>query len=234
MILDLHCHTEYSFDSRAPLDRVLRAARRRGLDALAITDHDTIDGALEARSRGVLPVIVGEEVSTDAGDIIGLFLKERVAPGPALQAIAHIRDQGGIVILPHPFSKTQGVEERVARQLHGCETFNSRYARIEEVRDGRGEERIEQFAQEYKLGRVASSDAHVPRDVGRGRTQVDASTLDEAREALREGRTVIHGRRPAPWERTLRRLTESMSIVLDPIPEAHLWPRPSDSTPTTS
>lgn len=236
MILDLHCHTQYSFDCRSPLPAVLRAARRRGLDALAITDHDTIEGALEAQRRagGHPLIIIGQEITTDAGDIIGLFLLEPVTSRDALEVIAHIREQGGVAVLPHPFQKTPSVPEEVARRLHACEGFNARYATIARVRDGRGDERSMHLAQEYGLTVVASSDAHTPRDVGRGRTIVSAATLEEARRALLAGRTAIEGERPSLPEYWLRRAGAGLAELLDPLPEAHLWPSPSEPTRANS
>ncbi|MGH2464092.1 MAG: PHP domain-containing protein, partial [Candidatus Limnocylindrales bacterium] len=105
---DLHCHTSYSFDSLArPRDQV-QAAAARGLTHLAITDHDTIVGALEGRDQAPagLTVIIGEEVKTADGDLVCLFLERALPPGrPAAETIAAAREQGGLVGIPHPFDR---------------------------------------------------------------------------------------------------------------------------------
>src|SRR5260221_1674741 len=106
--VDLHCHTSASFDSLADPRSVVRAASARGLTHIAITDHDRIDGALRARDAAPagLTVIIGEECRTADGDLICLFLQGPVAPGrPALQTIAEVRAQGGLVGIPHPFDR---------------------------------------------------------------------------------------------------------------------------------
>ncbi|MBC7261726.1 MAG: PHP domain-containing protein, partial [Chloroflexi bacterium] len=102
--VDLHIHTCYSPDSLTSLEAVIAAALERGLGALAITDHNAIEGALALQRMAPFPVIVGEEILTAEGDIIGLFLQELIPPKltPA-QTIARIREQGGVVYIPHPF-----------------------------------------------------------------------------------------------------------------------------------
>lgn len=100
----LHVHTHYSADSNNSPARILSAARREAVDCVAITDHDEIRGAQELARGGELRVIVGEEISTADGHLIGLFLDERIAAGlPAARTAEMIRQQGGLVLAPHPF-----------------------------------------------------------------------------------------------------------------------------------
>src|SRR6266567_2404277 len=102
--VDLHCHTSASFDSLASPTSVVRVAAARGLTHLAITDHDTIDGALAARDAAPadLTVLIGQEIRTTEGDLIGVFLDRSVAPGLApAEAIAAVREQGGLVGIAH-------------------------------------------------------------------------------------------------------------------------------------
>ncbi len=166
---DLHCHTSFSFDSLArPRDQV-RAAAARGLTHLAITDHDRIDGALEARDQAPpgLTVIVGEEVKTADGDLICLFLEAALPPGrPAAETIAAAREQGGLVGVPHPFDRYRSSLLREARlaslagSIDWVETWNARIV-------GRnGNERAAMFALEHELAGVAVSDAHSTLEVG--------------------------------------------------------------------
>ncbi len=166
---DLHCHTSFSFDSLArPRDQV-RAAAARGLTHLAITDHDRINGALEAREHAPagLTVIVGEEVKTADGDLICLFLQEALPAGrPAAETIAAAREQGGLVGVPHPFDRYRNSLLREARLgsiaplIDWVESWNAR------VVGRNGNEQAALFALEHGLPGVAVSDAHSTLEVG--------------------------------------------------------------------
>lgn len=227
MLADLHLHTCRSFDSRLDPARVIAVAKRRGLDAIAVTDHDTIDGALETRqlAAGGLLVVVGEEITTSSGDVIGLFLRETIVTTDAMEAIDAIHAQGGVAILPHPFLKSLGIEEKVARALDGVEGYNARYSPPPRDAENVGDRRTVEFAQAYDLTLTASSDAHRYRDIGRGRTVVPASNLDELKDALLKGRTTL-GAMPrtalqAAWDRAL----DAAASVIDPVPERMLYPK---------
>lgn len=199
--------------------KVVRLAKRRGLDGIAITDHDTIEGALEARAHagdGFL-VIVGEEVTTRAGDIIGLFLTEKVDGPDPVAAIEAIHAQGGVALLPHPFSKTLGVDEQVARMLDACEGFNHRYS----ADDGTSE--AAPFALEYDLTLTGSSDAHRYRDIGCGRTFVPAETPERIREALLKGNVTYAAHRPGAAMAAWYALADTVKWIVDPIPERLLY-----------
>jgi predicted metal-dependent phosphoesterase TrpH len=167
--VDLHCHTSASFDCLAKPEAVVRAAARRGLTHLAITDHDRIEGALRARDAAPdgLTVIVGEEVRTADGDLIALFLQRAVRPGrPARDTIAEVRDQGGLVGIPHPFDRHRGSMlkdprlEAIGGLVDWVEAYNAR------VVGGSGNERAAAFARELGLPGVAASDAHSVLEVG--------------------------------------------------------------------
>jgi predicted metal-dependent phosphoesterase TrpH len=167
--VDLHCHTSASFDSLAAPESVVRAAAKRGLTHLAITDHDRIDGALRARDVAPegLVVIVGEEVKTADGDLIALFLTEAMQPGlSARDTIAAVRAQGGLVGIPHPFDKLRGSMlkdprlEAMATLVDWVEAHNAR------VVGSTGNERAAEFAAEMGLPGIAVSDAHSVIEVG--------------------------------------------------------------------
>lgn len=186
--LDLHVHTSASFDSLASPDAQVRAAAARGLTHLAITDHDTIDGALAARDyaeREGLPVtiLVGQEVKTSSGDLIAVFLTQAIESGLApADAIAAVRAQGGLVGIPHPFdrfrgsllagSSGSGAEAGAAARdadpgpadlaplVDWVEAHNAR------IMVGDGNERAAAFAREHDLPGVAVSDAHSTLEVG--------------------------------------------------------------------
>jgi predicted metal-dependent phosphoesterase TrpH len=167
--VDLHCHTSASFDCLASPASVVKAAASRGLTHLAITDHDRLEGALQAREAAPdgLTIIVGEEIKTADGDLIALFLERAVAPGrPARETIAEVREQGGLVGIPHPFDRYRGSMlkdsrlEGIGQLVDWVEAHNAR------VVGGGGNERAAAFARELGLPGVAVSDAHSTLEVG--------------------------------------------------------------------
>jgi len=176
--VDLHCHTSASFDSLAKPESVVRAATKRGLTHLAITDHDRIVGALRARDAAPegLFIIVGEEVKTADGDLIALFLERAVAPGrSARYTIAEVRDQGGLVGIPHPFDRHRGSMlkdprlEALAPFVDWVESHNAR------VLGGSGNEQAAEFAAELELPGIAVSDSHSVVEVGVAYTIVNGN-----------------------------------------------------------
>ncbi len=174
---DFHVHTRWSRDSLASPKQVVRAAIRRGLDAIAVTDHNEVAGALEveeeARRAGVsLKVIHGEEVKTDQGDVIGLFISERIPGGIGLlEAVDRIREQGGLVVIPHPFDRRargalgQAVLE-VMERIDYIEVINGRTPPW-------NNRKAWEFADRHGIAGLGGSDAHWPAEVGKVRTLVD-------------------------------------------------------------
>ncbi len=191
--VDLHTHTDRSPDCRTTPGHLVRRAREVGLDRLAVTDHDRIEGAFAAREADPELVIVGEEVRTSDGpELIGLFLEEHVPPGlPFRETAAAVREQGGVTYLPHPFDPRRGTTESFLESRVDCvdlvEGFNAR------THDGEAHRRAEQWAREQGLPLGAGSDAHLPRAVGRGRLRLPPfegaqEFLDSAREGEIRGR----------------------------------------------
>jgi predicted metal-dependent phosphoesterase TrpH len=188
--IDLHCHTSTSFDSLATPGAVIRAAASRGLTHLAITDHDRIDGAQRARDAAPdgLTVIVGEEVKTADGDLVAVFIEKLVPPGlSALETIAAIREQGGLVGLPHPFDRRRGYGRKsgadpaeIAAKVDWVEIYNAR------VIGGSANERAALFAKEHSLPGLCASDSHTVLEVGVSYNIVrgDPGTAAGLREAL--------------------------------------------------
>jgi predicted metal-dependent phosphoesterase TrpH len=168
--LELHCHTSASFDSLANPMAVAQAAARRGLTHLAVTDHDRIDAALRLRDSAPpeLTIIIGEEVKTADGDLIAVFLREVVQPGmSAVETIAAVREQGGLVGIPHPFDRMRGFGrksgtklESIASLVDWVEAYNAR------VIGGSANEKAAQFAREHGLPGVSASDSHTVMEVG--------------------------------------------------------------------
>jgi predicted metal-dependent phosphoesterase TrpH len=195
MRLDLHLHTRDSWDSLSDPEQVLTHGLERGLDRIAITDHNRIEVALEMAARHPEHVIPGEEVRTREGvDLIGLYLREEIPEGtPADEACRRIRAQGGVVYLPHPFAPGKGASgrhaERLAPQVHVVEVFNARLR--SDVRNVRAAE----LAARHGLPGGAGSDAHTVGEVGS--TWVEVPEHANRPEALLEAitRARIHGRR---------------------------------------
>ncbi len=181
--VDLHLHTEYSKDSMSRLADVAARARRAGLTHLAVTDHNTIDGARRMQDVSTLPVIVGEEIMTAEGELIGLFLKEPVPPGmSASDTVRAIRQQGGLVYLPHPrdpYRHGLGAAglARVRDDVDIIEVFNSRCLRPSSNAEALA------LAESIGAVRSAASDAHTLREIGR--SFVEGPDFNDAAGLLR-------------------------------------------------
>ena len=170
--IDLHLHTDWSHDCSIPAEDLLDHAEEIGLGGIAITDHNVFGGALEAvelaRGRDLV-VIPGEEVKTDhQGEVIGLFLQEEIPRGLSFaDTVAAIREQGGLVYLPHPFDRLHAIPDpaTIHRHLSEIDVFEVYNARL--LRDSFNDEAL-RFARKYRLLQGAGSDAHVLQGVGTG------------------------------------------------------------------
>jgi predicted metal-dependent phosphoesterase TrpH len=170
VFIDLHCHTSASFDCLARPEAVMRAAVSRGLTHLAVTDHDRIDAALRARDTAPdgLTVIVGEEVKTADGDLIAIFIEKLIPAGlSAADTIASIREQGGLVGVPHPFDRLRGFGRKsganladLAQQVDWIEAYNAR------VVGGSANDKAATFAADHGLPGICASDSHTVLEVG--------------------------------------------------------------------
>lgn len=196
--LDLHVHTRASHDCLSDYADVVATARARGLDRIAITDHNEIAGAIRARDLAPDLVIVGEEVKTAEGvDLTGLFISELIPPGtPAVETAQAIRGQGGLVYAPHPFAGRKGlggdILEEIAPWVDVVEVFNARIHR------GELNELARCWAEERDLPGGAGSDAHTLGEIGRGVVEVpDFDGRDDFLTALGAGRVV--GRASSRW-----------------------------------
>jgi len=172
--VDLHMHTDHSGDCATPVEVLLATARERGLGAIAVTDHNEISGALEAQAQAEesgphppVKVIVGEEVKTaEQGEVIGLFIKEKIPRGLSLEeTVAEIKRQGGIVYVPHPFDRMHSVPDYenllpILEQIDAIEIFNPRVA------IGAFNDEAARFAAKYRIVAGAGSDSHVAQGLG--------------------------------------------------------------------
>jgi predicted metal-dependent phosphoesterase TrpH/glycosyltransferase involved in cell wall biosynthesis len=187
--VDLHMHTDHSPDCATPVGTLLDTAKRVGLGAIAITDHNEISGALEARERADgIKVIVAEEVKTaDQGEVIGLFIEEKIPRGMTLQeTIAEIRRQGGLVYVPHPFDRMHAVPDYehlldVVGDIDAIEVFNPRVA------FSAFNEEAARFAAKYRIVAGAGSDSHVVQGLGSVKIKMrDFDGPEEFLESLRD------------------------------------------------
>ena len=162
-------------------EEIVKTAIKKGLDGIAVTDHNTIAGGIRAKEfeTGDFRVIVGSEIATDRGEVIGLFLSEEVAPGNFEDVVTAIRDQGGFVILPHPFDRLRSTalhpQPEDAGQIDAVEGFNARCIFASDNRAAA------EFGREHNLAVVAGSDAHFPAEIGRAGVRLDG----EPEECLR-------------------------------------------------
>jgi predicted metal-dependent phosphoesterase TrpH len=184
--VDLHMHTDHSPDCATPVEVLLETARDRGLGAIAITDHNEVSGALEARriaaEMGDIKVIVAEEVKTaEQGEVIGLFLEEKIPRGLTMaETIAAIREQNGLVYVPHPFDRFHSVPD-YEHLLDIVEVFNPRVALTA------FNEEAERFACKYRIVPGAGSDSHVAQGLGSVRVRIhDFDGPREFLEAMRD------------------------------------------------
>ncbi len=199
---DLHVHTTYSDGTVTPIDVLNSYALREGIRVLAITDHDTMDGAIEAASFaadhpdlfGRLQVIVGEEVTSRDGHVIALFLKEWIPPGmSAADTVRAVHEQGGLAIAAHPYTNLMrwtglvGVGDLIRTvPFDGVETRNSNFT---EVLSNRKAER-----NAGTKARIGSSDGHFMDAVGLCWTEFPGETAADFRAAVEARRTVAGGR----------------------------------------
>ncbi|MDP9256818.1 MAG: PHP domain-containing protein [Actinomycetota bacterium] len=200
VLADLHMHSEHSWDCTTPIDELLDAALAAGLGALAVTDHNTIAGGLEARARAVerglpLQVVVGSEIKTATdGEVIGLFLHEDVPRGLTFaETLEGIRAQGGLVYVPHPFDHFHTTPARALLHEHAgaIDVLETANGRLWLERDNRSAER---FASEHGLRRGAGSDAHVPAGIGTGALRL--APFDDPTSFLRAADDAVIVRRP--------------------------------------
>ncbi|HEY6550826.1 MAG TPA: PHP domain-containing protein [Solirubrobacterales bacterium] len=190
--VDLHMHTDHSPDCVTPVEVLLETARDRGLGAIAITDHNEVSGALEARriaeEMDDIKVIVAEEVKTaEQGEVIGLFLEEKIPKGMTMaETIAAIRAQGGLVYVPHPFDRFHSVPDYehlidIVEEIDVLEVFNPRVALTA------FNEEAERFARKYRIVPGAGSDSHVAQGLGSVRVRIrDFDGPEEFLEAMRD------------------------------------------------
>lgn len=189
--LDLHVHTTHSRDAFCSVAEVVREARAKGLDGIAITDHNGIGGHPEAKklSRGGFLIIPGIEVSSADGHILGLGVSELVPRGlPAGETVKLIRKMGGIAVAAHPFTLGRKPTLVYKAKFDAIETFNSRALFL-------GNRLARRFAERNRLPATAGSDAHFPDEVGLASVRLNCEkNVESILEEIKKGGASISGR----------------------------------------
>jgi len=198
LTLEFHCHTNASKDSLTRPEDLIRAARKRGLDRLIITDHNSIAGALAAQKLDPQLVIVGEEIMTTRGEILAAFVKEEIPAGlTPKETLRRLKEQGAFISVSHPYDthRKGGWQEsdllEIIPHVDAIEIFNSR------CMDPRFNRRAELFAQRHNLAGTVGSDAHAAFEVGRSIMVLDQFEGPEGmRSVIRQAKLTM---RLSPW-----------------------------------
>lgn len=180
MKYDIHTHSKYSSDGILDPQKIIKVAIERGLDGIAITDHNTIKGGLEAKKYETkdFKVIIGSEIMTTRGEIIGLFLSEEIKSRDFHEVIDEIKRQNGIIVVPHPFdewrSSSFSIQNEDVRYINNVEILNSRCV------DEKYNHKATEFAKKYKLGVTGGSDAHFANEIGCAGIIVETDDIQKA------------------------------------------------------
>jgi len=191
---DFHIHSKYSMDCKTTLENIIRICQKKNINCIALSDHGSIEGALKLRSIAPFYVIVAEEVLTTEGEIMGMFLQERVPSGLSMQdSIRRIKAQGGLLCAQHPFDKFRAdalkaeVLDRIVDQIDLVEVFNSRNPLLRSSQQARA------FADAHKLPCTAGSDAHAGYEIGNAYVELpEFKGRDDFLQSLAAGKVYGH------------------------------------------
>jgi predicted metal-dependent phosphoesterase TrpH len=195
MKIDLHIHSRYSSDGSLYPEDIIKVARKKGLDGVAVTDHDTVQGGLEAKKYETKDfiVIAGAEIKTERGEIIGLFLSKEIRSRRFEDVIIEIKAQGGLVVVPHPFDGMRRsafrISDKEANYVDAIEGYNGRSIFQSYNR------RAVAFAEKHNLPVVAGSDAHHANEIGLAGIITDSKDI---KDVIRRGDISIFGK-TSPW-----------------------------------
>ena len=197
MKIDLHCHTIYSYDGTSSIQSIIKEAKRKGINGIAVTDHDNTNAWKEALEQGEkegFEIILGEEIKSSKGDILGLFITNHI-DGKGKDPkwiIQEIKKQNGLVIIPHPFhfgENFKGALQEYAHLIDGIEIFNGRRP------FSKGDKLAEEFANKYNLIKTGGSDSHYYKTIGNAFTECEANTLEEFKNKLQKRETKVFGKK---------------------------------------
>ena len=185
-------------DCDAPLDKIINRCLALGINCVNIADHGTIEGALKMQQLAPFSVIVSEEILTPHGEIMGMFLRKTISSGQSVEKVlSQIREQGGLVCIPHPFDTVRGsalnskIIEEIVGQIDVMEVFNARNTLL------RSSNRARTFAEKHGIAKSAGSDAHSPHEIGNAYVEMpEFAGRDDFLQALTNGN--ISGHRTNP------------------------------------
>lgn len=195
--VDFHCHTKYSKCSNLEPELILKLCYKRGIQGIMICDHNTIKG-VSAFKRVLSPkeefiFVPGIEISTNRGEIIGAWIEEDLSTSNFPDVAEEIREQGGMVIVPHPYDAFRGKKFKIKKTdlpfIDAIEVFNSRCFL------SRANKKATQFAEKHSLKRTAGSDAHFAPEVGNAWISFNGSTAEEFQQVLKKGEITTAGKR---------------------------------------
>ena len=210
MRVDMHIHSIYSPDGKVSVKDILKIAKKLGLGAVAITDHNEIKGALEARKLGVLPVIRGIEISSKEGHILAYGVDCKIPRDLSiLETIEKIHDCGGIAVAAHPYRYWSGIGEKNTKnyKFDAIEIFNGR---CKEKSNHRAKNLCKQLKKPYTAG----SDAHFADEIGKAGIIVDGENEDDIIDAVLKYKVEIFGRSRNASE-TMRYVKKAVSEWID-------------------
>lgn len=194
MKIDMHVHTEFSKDSTTSPEEIVKRVKKKGLDGIVVTDHDTMEGVREVQKIGSDTIVIpGMEVTTTEGELLGIFIEEEIESEDPEDVIEEIKEQNGLVVVPHPFDPLRSFSGwESLKDIDGIEVLNSRNL-------FRGmNRRAEKYAEEKDVIRTAGSDAHTAWEIGKAFVEAEADNVKEFRRRLEKGELEIHGVRSSP------------------------------------
>jgi predicted metal-dependent phosphoesterase TrpH len=209
---DLHVHTTYSKDSLITPKDLVYYAKKRGLNAVAVTDHNYLDGAYKIAKETDFLIIPGMEVSSAGGHIVALNVNELIPRGfSVLETIARIHRAGGIAIACHPYVYFKGcLRENVCSAFDAIEVINARAFPFK-----RSVKKAEEAAKRLELSRVAVTDAHYGPQIGFGYTEIEASepTVEAITKAIAAGHCTPHGQQVPAFLNVQQQITRLRRMV---------------------
>lgn len=192
--VDFHCHSIFSKDSLTSLETIIRVCGRKNINRIVITDHNTIDGANLAKKQDPEHIIVGEEIKTKQGELLGIFMQEGIPGGlNVAETMKLLKAQGAFISVSHPFDRLRNGHWNLSSLLEilplvdAIETFNSR------CMTPRANDEADQFAKNYHLGGTAGSDAHTSLEIGAAMLKIpDFWDAESLRLVLPQAQCVGH------------------------------------------
>ncbi len=201
---ELHSHTKYSPDSLAEPLQLLKVSEKKGIGLLAITDHNEFAGAIETKrlareTRSPVRIILGEEIKTEIGEVIGLFMSEKIQKNLSLEeTLDLLAEQGAIISVPHPFDSLRkhlpmhSLSKSQISMLHAIEVLN---ARVTFYDDNLSATR---FARSHRKAELGGSDAHMAFEIGAALTQFEGESEEDLRKEILKRKIKAIGKLSSP------------------------------------